>query len=210
MRAHLKEIFFQVDCVMEKIDEMYCDEHCNAIVKTRWNITAGSNIYHLCDNRVSERPGTIEVRRVYDKLSGRSLEHVELERGPQHLSYLMLLKQFKTPGQPFVLETELFIEGYLDGLTTTNEVTMSHQAAAKSGIKYRNRIERYYFPNTPAFAGVSAEILSHPRPERIGTLIPSIERDQNIVLEITYDANQPYQQETGATIRRPPSTPVAH
>jgi len=205
MRAHLKDIFFQVDCFMDKIDEMYCDENCNALVKTRWNVTANSNVYHLCDNHVSERAGAIEVRRVYDKLSGRALDHVVLERGDRHLSYLMLLKQFKSPGQAFVLETEVYIEGYLDGLTKAREVTMSHQATAKSGIQFINKIERYYFPKTPAFAGVFAKYLSHPRRERVGTNVCSVETEEMLTLEIVYDADQPYRQETGAVICIPRS-----
>lgn len=200
MLLHLKDIFFQVDCLMDKTDEMYCDEQCNALVKTRWNVTANSPIYHLCDNRVSERTGAIEVRRVYDRLSGRPLEHVVLERGDRHLTYLMLLKQFKSPGQSFVLETELFIEGYLDGLTTAGAVTMSHQAAAKSGIKYASRSERYYFPKTPAFAGVFARVLSHPRRNLVGTIIQSAESAEHLLLDIVYDADQPYKEETGAVI----------
>lgn len=204
MLAHLKDIFFQVDCFLEKIEDIYCDENCNALVKTRWNVTANSDVYHLCDNRVSERTGTtIEVRRVYDKLSGRVLDHVVLERGDRHLTYLILLKQFKTPGQAFVLETEVYVEGYLDGLTTSHAVTMSHQATAKSGIKYVKKVEHYHFPNTSAFAGIFATFLSHPRKELVGTCVQSVEADGMLSLEIVYDSDQPYRQETGAVLRVP-------
>lgn len=203
MLAHLRNIFYDVECDIEKIDDMFCDSNCNALVKTRWNVVARTPVYHLCHNLVSERSGLIEIRRVYDKLSGRSLEHLVIDKGERHLSYLILLKQFKKPNHSFVLETEVFVEGYLDGLTASGEVTMAHQAAAKSGIRYIKKIERYHFPKDGDFGGVYAEYLSHPRNELVGTVVSSKETVESLLLQIEYDAPEPYKSETGAVLHVP-------
>jgi hypothetical protein len=200
--SHLIKVFFDLDCELEKIDDIYCDEASNAVIKTRWNVKPLKPAYHFCHNIVTERVGAkIEIRRIYDKLSGRDLDHVVLERGERHVSYMILLKQFKPAGQSFVVETDLFVEGYMDGLFSNGEVTMTHQAAQHSGVKYRNRVERYHFAKAPKYSAISAKFLSHPTSEKTGTTQHVVEQKDAYVLELIYDADHLYRQETGAVIR---------
>jgi hypothetical protein len=201
LQDHLRKIFFEVDCLIDKTDDMYCDSFGNALIKTVWKVTANSAVYHLCHNLVSERAGTIEVRRAYDRLSGRDLDHVVVDRGERHLSYMVLLKQFKQPGQTFIVETDVYAEGYLDGIQSKGEVTMSHQAADRSHIQYASKLERYHFPRAPEFEGLRAEIVSHPVRAAVGTTVHGVDVPDGILLEVRYAAAGPYRQETGAVLR---------
>ncbi len=204
MCKHLTNIFLETAYDLERINKMYCDEQGNTVIKTSWIVKAESPVYHLCHNVVADKPGHIEVRRVYDKLSARELEYVTIEKSSRHLSYFFLFKQFKEPGQRFEAETEVVVEGYidLDKLTETGETMMSTQAVTY-GIRYTRKEDWLYLPKNQKFADVYAEYLSHPQPDQIGARVFSVETREHYLLKMVYGSDQPYQQETAAAIRIP-------
>jgi len=209
MRQHLANIFSATSYDLERTNQIYCDEQGHCRIKTFWKVKANSPIYHLCHNIVSDVPGRIEVHRVHDKLNARDLDYVVVEKGTAHLSYFFLFKQFKASGQKFEVETDVLVEGYIDlqRFLEKGETMMSTQAVAL-GIRYISKADWLYLPKTSRFAGVYAEYLSHPRPECVGSRIAAIETNDHYLVQMTYDAEEPYQQETAATLRLPRSAAV--
>jgi hypothetical protein len=181
--------------------KVYLDDG-QCLIKTSWKGTAQSTVYHLCHNVVCDSPGPIEIRRAYDRLNARDLDYVITEKSPRHLTYFFLFKQFKEPRQPFEAETEVFAPGYLDveQFLESGEALMSTQAVA-NGIRYLRKEDWLYLPKNQKFAGVTAEYLSHPRPELVGSKVHPDETAKYFLLKLVYDGPQAYQQETAARLR---------
>lgn len=76
---------------------------------------------------------------------------------------------------------------------------MSTQAV-KYGIRYIRKTDQIYFPKMEEYSKVRAKILSHPRPECVDTFVNVEETENYFVLNIVYDSNEPFQQETGCRI----------
>jgi hypothetical protein len=146
MRTHLLNIFSTVDCLLDKYDVITMDESGSVRARTTWTFAAQVDVFHICENRAIDKPGRIDILRAYDRLNGRNMEIIEIERTPTHLSYLMLMSSFKKPGQRFVLETEMYLENYMGMLPSTGSESMAHQAAAKSQIKYKRLREEFRLP----------------------------------------------------------------
>ena len=206
MRQHLINIFYSVDCVLDKYDVVVMDEAGNARARTTWTYDAHSDIYHLCENRAIESPGRIEVLRAYDKINGRHMEVVELERTPTLLSYLMFMTSFKRPGQRFVLETEMLLENYLGPLPRTGAVSMVHQAATRSKLKYQRLVEEFRLPKIPRYRRAYAEYVNHPDASMIGKRISAVEEADAYVITARYDPAKPFNHEVGVLIRDGRST----
>lgn len=199
---HLTEIFFDLDCEIEKNDIHYCDEQCNVLIKTQWKIKTNSNSYHLCYNLVTERSfGQFQIQKAHDLNNCRDLEHIVLERGEFHTTYLILLNDFKRSGQQYIIDTEVFIGGYMDGLISNKSVRMGHQATKRSKILYSRKNEKYYFPKTKNFRNIVAEYINHPDPKYIGLSVKAEENEKNYILNLRYESDIPYSQETGSIIR---------
>jgi hypothetical protein len=198
---HLINILFDLDCEIEKNDEHFCDENYNVLIKTQWKIKTKSSSYHLCYNLVTERSyGKIEILKVHDLNNGRDLEYITIERGEKHLSFLLLLNDFKRPGQQYIIETEVFVEGYLDGLSKERPVRMGHQATKRSKIKYSHKTEKYYFPKSNQFKYIKAEYINHPDHNLIGQVVNSYETNDHYILDLQYGNGSLYSQETGSLI----------
>ena len=204
MRKHLRNIFDVTSYDLARTNHIYCDEHGNCEIKTSWKIRANSAVFHLCHNVVLDIPGRIVVNRVYDKINARDLDYVVVDKGKAYLSYFFLFKQFKAPGQKFEVETDVSAEGYIDipRFLDTRETMMSTQAVAL-GMRYIMKSDWLYLPKTPIFQGLHAEYISHPRSNIVGTQIAAVETPDHYLLQMSYDADAPYQQETAASIRLP-------
>jgi hypothetical protein len=200
LRSHLVNVFFDVECELERIDDLHYGPEGHTRIETEWRFRTDSSIFHLCYNLVIGKPGNIELTACRDVLSGRDLEVVELERGEKHLSAMILLKQFKKPGQSFVVRTTAYAEFYIFGLELDGSVSMSHQAAQRSGIHFSKKIERYHFPRNPIFSNVHGIYLSHPTPAMVGQVVRANDTGAEYLLEIEYRSAKPYRQETGAKI----------
>jgi hypothetical protein len=201
MRAHLQGIFYATAYDLDRTNRIYCERDGRCVIKTTWKGIAKSPIFHLCHNIVADRPGTIEVRTIYDKLNARKLEHVVVESGPALFTYFLLFKQFKSIEQSFEVETEVRVDGYLDveRLLATREALVSTQAVA-GGIRYICKSDWLYLPKIPELATVYAEYLSHPRRQLVGTQVLPVETPDHYLLKMVFDADAPYQQETATTL----------
>jgi nucleoside 2-deoxyribosyltransferase len=203
VHRHLKNIFYATSYDFKKINEIFCNENGNALIKSSWFVLAKSPIYHLCQNFVADKPGNIEVLRVYDKISARELDYAIIEKSNVHLTLFLLLKQFKKRGQHFEIETEVSIDGYIDfeNLFKTGKSILSNQAAEQR-IRYLRKEDHLYLPKNKNFAQVYAEYLNHPQKEKVGEHIKPIETKGHYLLKLIYssDDDQPYQQETGVAI----------
>lgn len=197
LKNHLINIFFNVDCELSKYDQISCDKNGHATITTEWKVKANNDIFHLCHNLIAGKPGKIEIIKVYDKLHAKNLETLVLEEGEKHLSYFFMMKSFKKKNQTSIIESIVYVENYMDTLVDDGRAIMSHQAAVKSKIKYRDKKETYFFPKIELFSNVSAEYLSHPNHEKVGELVKPIETDEHYVLEVDYSHSEPYSQETG-------------
>lgn len=204
MRKHLRNIFDVTAYDLARTNHIYCDEHGNCEIKTSWKVKATSAVFHLCHNVVLDIPGRIVVNRVYDKINARDLDYVVVDKGKAYLSYFFLFKQFKAPGQQFEVETDVSAEGYIDvpRFLDTKETMMSTQAVAL-GMRYVLKADWLYFPKRTRFQGLYAEYTSHPRADLVGTTVAAIETPSHYLLQMNYDADTPYQQETAAFIRLP-------
>lgn len=204
MRKHLLNIFYENVVDIDQANEIFCDMQGNALLKTSWRVKAHNPIYHLCHTVVSDKSGNIEVRKVYDKMNGRELEYVVISESNTHLSYFFLFKQFKKPVQQHVVETVVYVEGFLDldRLIESGEVIKSTHAL-EQGFKFIRKADFLYLPKDKSFTDVYAEYLNHPRPSQVGKRISAIETQEYFLLKMDYRAKEPYQHETGAAIRLP-------
>jgi hypothetical protein len=200
MRQHLIDIFFDVNCTLDKHDIVRMDVHGHAHVETTWTFDAHSNIYHLCEHRAIERPGKMEIRRAYDRINGRDMDVVELTRTSTRLSYMMMMSNFKRPEQRFVLDTALYLENYLAPLPRTGSVSMVHQAARRSNIRYKRLREDFRLPKTSEYRHAYAEYVNHPLPKMIGTRIEVVEEDDAYVITALYETTKPFDHEVGIVI----------
>ncbi len=204
MRTHLSNIFHVQAYDLDRENDIFIGGADGCMIATAWRGSASSRLHHLCHNVVCDIACKIEVKRAYDVLNARDLECVTYEESANHRSYFALLKQHKEPGQPYHIETEVSAPGYLDLdlLSSRNGALLSTQAVAQ-GIRYIRKIDRLHFPKENRFANVQAEILSHPRAGLVGSIVKAVEREDHYVLELTYDADTPYQQETACRVRIP-------
>lgn len=204
IRQHLRNIFDVTSYDLARTNQIYCDIHGNCEIKTYWKVKANSAVFHLCHNVVLDIPGRIIVNRVYDKINARDLEYIVIDKGRTHLSYFFFFKQFKAPGQQFEVETDVLAEGYIDipRFFRTRETMMSTQAVAL-GMRYTLKADWLYLPKVPVFRGLYAEYLSHPRSHLVGARIYAVETSDHYLLQMNYEADTPYQQETAASIRLP-------
>lgn len=204
MQDHLKRIFYYTGYDVDRANKFVSDELGNTLITTLWKVTARTPVFHLCHNIVTDKPGRIEVRRVFDKLNARELEHIAFDKSSNHLSYFLLFRQFKEVGEHFEVETEVFAENYFDlcRFAEARETLMSTQAV-ENGIRYVRKSDWIYLPKVGQFAGVHAEYLSHPRPGLVGSKVLATETPEHFVLRMHYDADEPYQQATAALLRLP-------
>ncbi len=203
LRQHLHSVFLAEAYDLDRTNHVFVESDGSCLIRTLWKgIATQSGVYHLCHNVVCDSEGPIEIMRVYDRLNARELEHVNIEAGPNHLSYFFFFKQFKSPGQPFEAETEVRAPRYLDiqRVLDGGETLMSTQAVA-NGIRYTKKTDIVHFPDDPRFAQVVAEYISHPRKDLAGTEVRQTVANGQRLLTLVYEADAPYQQETAARIR---------
>lgn len=201
MRTHLKNIFYVQAYDLDQENDIFIGGAAGCIMATAWRGTARSRLHHLCHNVVCDIACKIKVKRAYDVINARNLDYVTLEESANHKSYFVLLKQHKEPGQPYHIETEVIAPGYLDlNLLSSRTGAVISTQAAEQGIRYIRKTNRLHFPKENRFAGVEAEILSHPKAELIGSKVKAVEREDGYILKLTYDTDTPYQQETACRV----------
>jgi len=202
LQQHTKNVFYAASYDMARTNWIYASEDGSALIRTSWRLTARSQVFHLCHNIVLDKPGSIDVLTVRDKIDARDLEWVIESRDAMHLSYFILLQQFKEPGQHFEIVTEVHAQHYFDfeALFRDGETMMSTQAVA-GGIWYTRREDHLYLPKTRRFSRVHASFQSHPNESQIGRRIDSEIDGDNYALHMIYDAEVPFQLATAAFLR---------
>lgn len=200
-RDHLRRIYLASAYDHTRTNYMYCNERGDALIKTSWQVRATTPLYLMFHSLVSDRAGTIEVRRVHDKHAALDLDCVESFRGPRGLDYFMLFKVFKEAGDEFSLSTEVFAEYYFDfdALFENGETMMSSQAS-DGGIRFLGRRDYIFFPKTPRFAGIVGEYEAHPDKSLVGERVGVVEDGEHYVLRLEYDWGEPHQSATVAKL----------
>lgn len=202
MRVHLSNIFHVQAYELDRVNEIQIDEDGGCSIRTSWQGTARSRLHHICHNVVCDAPCQIVVKRAYDVINARDLDCVTYEESKNHKSYFALLKQHKEPGQQYHIQTEVSAPGYLDvNLFSTRDGALLSTQAVALGIYYTRKVDRLILPKESRFSRLQAEIISHPRQELVGSVVKSVESANNYVLELVYEAGQPYQQETACRLR---------
>ncbi|MFN7979216.1 MAG: hypothetical protein U0P30_13860 [Vicinamibacterales bacterium] len=203
LRQHLLDIFYAEAHDLDRTNNVFVEPDGTCSIKTIWKgVATQSGLYHLCHNVVCDAEGPIEVVRAYDRLNARELEHLEFSSGANHLSYFFFFKQFKSHGQTFEAETEVRARRYIDinRVLEGGETLMSTQAVT-NGIRYIRKTDVLHLPDDTRFASVGAEYISHPRRHLVGTQVRQTFANGRRLLTLTYEADAPFQQETGARIR---------
>jgi hypothetical protein len=199
---HVREIFYAADYDLARTNWIHASADGTALIATSWRFEAKSQVFHLCHNIVLDKPGIIDVLSVRDKIEARDLDWVIVSRDSMHLSYFILFKQFKRPGQHCEVLTEVRAQNFFDfpSLFRTGEAMMSTQAVA-GGIRYTRRVDNLLLPRTAEFARVYAQYQSHPNSSRIGERVNVEAEDDHYLLRMVYDAGFPYQISTAAFLR---------
>lgn len=202
LQEHVRKMFYAGSYDLDRTNWIYASEDGTASIKTSWRLEARSQIFHLCHNIVLDKPGVIEVLSVRDKIEARDLNWVVNSRDSTHLSYFILLKQFKEIGQHCELLTDVTAQNYFDFdlLFQVGESMMSTQAV-EGGIRYVRRVDNLFLPKTPKFSRIYAQYQSHPNKSLIGTKVNSEVDGDFYIIKMAYDVGAPYQMGTAAFLR---------